>query len=65
MTIHFQRELTLLRKQILTVGTAVESAISNSITALLSRDLRLADHSASGPPNKPRLSKLKTTPSMG
>ena len=48
MTIHFQRELTLLRKQILTVGTAVESAISNSITALLSRDLRLADQVVAG-----------------
>lgn len=48
MTIHFQRELTHLRKQILTVGATVESAISNAITALLNRDVRMAEQVIAG-----------------
>ena len=48
MTIHFQRELTHLRKQILTVGATVESAISNAITALLNRDVRMAEQVLAG-----------------
>lgn len=43
MSIHFQRELGLLRKLILTVGAAVEEAISSAIAALLARDGKLAE----------------------
>jgi phosphate transport system protein len=43
MSIHFQRELSHLRKQILAVGAAVEDAISQAIAALLTRDGKLAE----------------------
>lgn len=42
MTIHFQRELTLLRKLALGVGAAVEEAIAGSIDALLNNDEKKA-----------------------
>ncbi len=48
MSIHFQRELGLLRKLILSVGAAVEDAISKSIAALLTRDGKLAEQVVGG-----------------
>lgn len=48
MTIHFQRELTLLRKQILTLGAAVENAISSAVVALLANDEEKAQNVING-----------------
>ncbi|MEI6506226.1 MAG: phosphate signaling complex protein PhoU [Planctomycetota bacterium] len=42
MTKHIERQLENLRERILRVGTLVEEAISKSITALINRDLPLA-----------------------
>lgn len=42
MSVHFQRELARLRKSVLSVGARVEDAIDKAISALLTRDLSLA-----------------------
>ncbi|MCE9630821.1 MAG: phosphate signaling complex protein PhoU [Planctomycetia bacterium] len=42
MTKHIERQLENLRERILRVGTLVEEAISKSITALINRDVQLA-----------------------
>jgi phosphate transport system protein len=42
MTKHIERQVTHLKERILRVGTLVEEAISKSITALINRDVSLA-----------------------
>jgi phosphate transport system protein len=42
MTRHIERQLDQLKEKILRVGTQVEEAISKSITALINRDMQLA-----------------------
>jgi phosphate transport system protein len=42
MTKHIERQITQLKERILRVGTLVEEAISKSITALINRDVGLA-----------------------
>jgi phosphate transport system protein len=42
MTKHIERQIALLKERILRVGTLVEEAISKSITALINRDVLLA-----------------------
>ena len=42
MTKHIERQITQLKEKILRVGTLVEEAISKSITALINRDVGLA-----------------------
>jgi len=42
MTKHIERQITNLKERILRVGTLVEEAISKSITALINRDVSLA-----------------------
>jgi phosphate transport system protein len=42
MSLHFQRDLDKLKKEILLIGGLVEEAINNSIQALKNRDAALA-----------------------
>ncbi|MFM9024987.1 MAG: phosphate signaling complex protein PhoU [Planctomycetaceae bacterium] len=42
MTKHIERQIALLKERFLRVGTLVEEAISKSITALINRDVSLA-----------------------
>lgn len=42
MSVHFQRDLELLRKKILGLGAMVEDALSNAVLALVNRDGALA-----------------------
>jgi phosphate transport system protein len=42
MSLHFQRDLESLKKELLTIGGLVEEAINNSIRALKNRDAALA-----------------------
>ena len=42
MTKHIERQIALLKERILRLGTLVEEAISKSITALINRDVSLA-----------------------
>ena len=42
MTKHIQRQIDVLKQKILYVGTLVEEAIANAITALINRDAHLA-----------------------
>lgn len=43
MSLHFQRDLENLKKEILIIGGLVEEAINNSIRALINRDTALAE----------------------
>jgi phosphate transport system protein len=42
MTRHIERQIDQLKQKILFVGTLVEEAISKAITALINRDIALA-----------------------
>ncbi len=42
MSIHLQREIHTLKKQILKIGTIVEDALSKSITSIVKHDINLA-----------------------
>jgi phosphate transport system protein len=46
MTKHIERQIDQLKERILRVGTLVEEAISKSITALINRDVQLAQRVA-------------------
>jgi phosphate transport system protein len=46
MTKHIERQINQLKERILRVGTLVEEAISKSITALINRDVQLAQRVA-------------------
>lgn len=46
MTKHIERQIEQLKEKILRVGTMVEEAISKSITALINRDVQLAQRVA-------------------
>jgi len=46
MTKHIERQVDQLKERILRVGTLVEEAISKSITALINRDVQLAQRVA-------------------
>ncbi|MBN4075020.1 MAG: phosphate transport system regulatory protein PhoU [SAR86 cluster bacterium] len=43
MSLHFQRDLESLKKEILLIGGLVEEAINNSVRALKNRDVALAE----------------------
>ena len=42
MTRHIERQISNLKEKILRVGTVVEEAISKSISAVINRDVQLA-----------------------
>jgi len=48
MTAHFQREINLLKKKILSVGAVVEERIAGSITAVMKQDAVLARQIVTG-----------------
>jgi phosphate transport system protein len=48
VTAHFQREINLLKKKILSVGAVVEERIAGSITAVMKQDAELARQIAAG-----------------
>ena len=50
MSIHFQQEMTQLRKSVLGEGAVVEETISKAIAALLARDEQLAEEVIGGDP---------------